>query len=571
MKLIYPLFIFYFLWHTTYAQPGFVWAKQIGGTSPYVNIGGSITTDRNGNVYTTGCFGGTTDFDPGPGVYNLTAAGWYDIFVSKMDSSGNFIWAKSMGGPASDFDIGYAIAVDSSGSVYTTGIFNGIADFDPGTGVYDLTANSTSTLFISKLDPSGNFVWAVHFPSTPSCTGTYCSTAGYGIAIDKSNNVITTGYFYGTVDFDPGIGTYNLNSADGLVFIYKLNSAGNFVWAKQIDGENGFENSIAVDLQGNIYTTGCYDGSMADFDPGTGVYNLTSSGFTDIYVNKLDSNGNFIWAKSMGGSYYDSGNSIAVDNNYNVYVAGHFHLTADFDPGINTFTMSAGPQYADAFVCKLNSLGSFVWAKQMGGSDDDGAWSMIINEKEITVAGTYNDTADFDPGTGVFNLISQINSKVFVDKLDTSGNFLCAGNLGGNYIGSLAASQTDAFYATGYFSDSVDFDPGPGIYNLSTSNSDAFISKLNSCSLISSDREIPGKTEVAVYPNPTTGLLTVSLTRNAFGAKIYVYDLLGNCICKKDLQNEITTVIDLGAQAKGIYILETSSKDQIFRKKIIIQ
>jgi hypothetical protein len=354
-----------------------------------------------------------------------------------------------------------------------------------------------------------------------------------------------------------------------MVFIYKLNSAGNFVWAKQIDCGNDFENSIAVDRQGNIYTTGCYSG-MADFDPGTGVYNLTSAGLDDIYVNKLDSAGNFIWAKSMGGTYYDSGNSIAVDNNYNVYVAGHFHLTADFDPGINTFSMSAGPQYADAFVCKLDSLGNFVWAKQMGGSNDDGAWSIIINENEITVAGTYNDTADFDPGTGVFNLISQINSRVFIDKLDTSGNFLCAGNLGGNYIGSLANSETDAFYATGYFGDTVDFDPGIGTFNLSSLYGDIFICKLNSCSLSTGEYEITDNNSVLIFPNPSLGIFKVDL-RNCRDARLSVCDVLGNFLFRKDCRSETSEEINLSSQAKGVYFLEILSDGERSVRKIVLQ
>ena len=139
----------------------FKWAKQMGGTGADAG-GSSVTVDAAGNVYTTGGFGGTADFDPGPGTYNLTSAGTYDMFISKLDSSGNFIWAKQLGGTGADA-AGASIAVDADGNVYTTGGFVGTADFDPGPGVFTLSAIGnfrTKASFVLKLDADGNFIWA---------------------------------------------------------------------------------------------------------------------------------------------------------------------------------------------------------------------------------------------------------------------------------------------------------------------------------------------------------------------------------------------------------------------------
>ncbi|MBI4946033.1 MAG: SBBP repeat-containing protein, partial [Bacteroidetes bacterium] len=171
-----------------FAQPSFTWAKSMGGTDN--DRGYSIAVDGSGNVYTTGVFTGTADFDPGAGNYPLTAAGvdgLSDIFISKLDASGNFVWAKRIGD--TDNDRGYSIAVDGSGNVYTTGFFRGTVDFDPGAGSYPLTAAGSQEFFISKLDASGNFVWAI------SMSGI---SAGYSIAIDGSGYVYTTGLFWGT-------------------------------------------------------------------------------------------------------------------------------------------------------------------------------------------------------------------------------------------------------------------------------------------------------------------------------------------------------------------------------------
>jgi hypothetical protein len=160
-----------------------------------------VVTDSSGNVYTTGFFSGTVDFDPGAGTANLTSAGSDDSFISKLDSGGNYVWAKQLGGISAELAIG--ISVDSSGNVYTTGTFQGTADFDPGAGTANLTSAGGDDSFISKLDSSGNYVWAKQLGSTGA-------DVAYGVSVDSSGNVYTTGFFSGTVDFDPGAGTANL-------------------------------------------------------------------------------------------------------------------------------------------------------------------------------------------------------------------------------------------------------------------------------------------------------------------------------------------------------------------------
>ncbi|MEI8024114.1 MAG: SBBP repeat-containing protein, partial [Actinomycetota bacterium] len=130
-----------------------------GGTG--IDSGGSVAVDSSGNIYTTGSFEGTVDFDPGVGTANLTAVAFSDVFVSKLDASGNYVWAKSFGG--TDYDSGGSVAVDSSGNVYTTGSFRSTADFDPSVGIANLTSAGFLEVFVSKLDASGNYVWAKSF------------------------------------------------------------------------------------------------------------------------------------------------------------------------------------------------------------------------------------------------------------------------------------------------------------------------------------------------------------------------------------------------------------------------
>ena len=146
----FMFFVFLMLFHILLSAKGLQWAKAMGGTSSYDHdYAKSIAVDSSGNVYTTGYFYGTVDFNPGTGVFNLTSAGVSDIFISKLDASGNFVWAKAMGGTSTD--LGYSIAVDGSGNVYTTGYFCGTADFNPNSGgVFNFTSTGYNDIFVTK-------------------------------------------------------------------------------------------------------------------------------------------------------------------------------------------------------------------------------------------------------------------------------------------------------------------------------------------------------------------------------------------------------------------------------------
>ncbi len=180
--------------------------------------GRTIAVDASGSVYLTGTFSLIVDFDPGPAVFNLDSGGDSDMFISKLDSSGNYVWAKQftdLGG----FDYLLSIVLDLSGNIYTTGAFDGTTDFDPGADTTNLTATGDNDIFISKLDSSGNFVWAKHFWGVGNTVAT-------SIGLDVSGNIYTTGYFAGSVDFNLGASNGIFNSAGSSdAFIAKLGLA----------------------------------------------------------------------------------------------------------------------------------------------------------------------------------------------------------------------------------------------------------------------------------------------------------------------------------------------------------
>lgn len=350
------------------ADGHFGWAVAMGGTVPNQSAN-DIAVDGSGDVYISGSFSGTVDFDPGPGTANLESAGRDDIFICKLDSAGNFLWAKRMGSFA--MDVGEGLWVDAAGNVYTTGMFVHTVDFDPGVGTANLISNpETWDVFVQKLDSAGNFVWAV-------AMGGADDDLSSDITVDNSGNVYTTGRFSGTADFDPGPGIANLTSEDTGVFVSKLDSHGNFVWVEGERGRRGeLSSGIAVDPTGNVYTTGRFGGFvpqpeiLADWD---------------IFIEKLDSAGNMVWARTMGGTHHDGSSAITVDNSGNVYTTGIFSHTVDFDPGPGIFNLQASE--GGMFLQKLDTGGNLVWVIAMDGGSSGVA---IDNSGNMHTAGKFD-------------------------------------------------------------------------------------------------------------------------------------------------------------------------------------
>ena len=467
----------------SYGQPTHSWAKSFGGISG--EFGRSVSVDDSGNVYTTGYFQGTVDFDPGVGIFNLSSNGGTDIFIQKLDANGAFLWAISIGGSSSDQV--QSITKDASNNLYITGYYNSTVDFDPGIGVFNLTATGSSDIYILKIDSNGSFVWA-------KSIGGSGNDDGLSIATDVSGNIYTTGSIEGSVDLDPGPGVFNL-TANGSndCFILKLDSNGSFIWAKRFGGVGSDKgNSITNDLSGNVYTTGYFTQSI-DFDTGIGTFNLIANGGgRDCFILKLDSNGSFLWATSMGGDGNDSSRSIAVDLFGNVLTTGEFKGSGDFDPGVGIFNLVGNGGYTDVFIQKLDSSGAFIWAKKIGSGNTDSGSSITTDlSGSIYVTGQFRYVVDFNPGAGTFNLNAGPTSDGFTLKLNTNGSFVWAISMGSNTTADYGVcsilDQVGNIYTTGLFQSPVDFDPGVGTYTLlSNGNSDAFIQKLSQCQSSSS-------------------------------------------------------------------------------------
>lgn len=457
----------------------FHWAKSMGGSN--VDAAYDLAVDVAGNVYATGQFRGTADFDPGAGTLNFTApgtGGWPDAYVTKMDISGNLVWAKQIGGTT--IDQGTAVAVDATGNVYIAGDYNATVDFDPGAGVFNMTSGGGGyqDCFILKLDPNGNFLWAKSFG------GTLSDYVG-AITINSSNEVLITGSYQNTVDFDPGAGVANLTSAGNTeIYLLKLDASGNYLWAGSIGGTNTeAAHDIALDASDNIFLTGRFAGTV-DFDPGAGTATLASASAThDIFVCKLSPSGAYSWARKVGAASVDYGEGIAIDASGNVLVTGFFEGSVNFNFTAGTNILSSSAR--DAFIMKIDNSGNFLWAKNPQGSPsqtEEGYSVDTDTDGNVYYTGRFDGLTDFDPGTGVTSFVPTVYDG-FVCKLDPSGVFLGAYVLAGSSGDASYAIHVDAnenIHTCGSYMGTGDFDPTSGTTTLTAvASSDIFIHKHN--------------------------------------------------------------------------------------------
>lgn len=456
---------------TTFGQ-SIDWASVFQGNH-YV-VDNDIAVDKYGSIYTIGWFTGTVDFDPGPNHYDVTSNGNEDIFVTKLDSEGNFIWMRHFGG--NGWDSGNSISVDDFGNVIITGHFSETVNFLESPQVYNLSSAGEIDIFVAKLKASGTLQWA-------KVLGGPTIDIAYSITFGHNGSILTTGRFTGTSDFDPGNGVYNLSGFSG-AFVSSISPTGEFEWAKQFVGATGL--AIAADEIGNIYTTGTYH-TAVDFDPGPGTFIIgPQGGFgSGGYISKLDSQGNFVFAKEYASGMTTLPSDIMISALGYIYVSGSFGGNTYFEPN-NSASLLSSNGVSDAFVCKFDENINFVWCRGFGEGFMDRANSVTVDCSEnVYVLGSFGDTVDFDPGPEIHELACAGTSDVFILKLDSLGEYLWVSQLGGpgqDESSSIVLGRNSSIYAFTKFSSQAVFTLDTVSLPLtSTGEYGATVLKINQC------------------------------------------------------------------------------------------
>lgn len=435
--------------------PVFDWSGSIDGTDQELVT--AVGSDFQFNVFSAGTFAGTHDFDPGPGVAQLSALpSVADQFVVKYRSNGTFAWAKDF--DASSGIVPNAIAGDNNGNVIIAGEFYGTVDFNPGPGTMNISANGNpSDGYLCQLDSLGNLNWAFAI-----------SSAGQeyikDIVVDSVGNIYCVGNFQNTIDFDPGPGNTSLSpslTAEG-TFVAKYSAAGALLWAGQIEnqpGGSGIGFSLHINNAGDVLLGGEFWGQV-DFDLGAGIHLATASGFnSESYVLQFTPAGTFSQLITFGGSSSnDFINDITTDENGTIYCSGCFNGTVDLAPGTQIVNHVTGGSY-DVYLVAISSTGNYMWSNTFGNTFDSGETNLVYSQASgLHLTGFFAGNLDFDPGPGSFNMAGASPSEAFYARYTASGSFITATELG-DWCYDLQTDKFGALYFGGQYSSFSNLDP----------------------------------------------------------------------------------------------------------------
>jgi len=388
-----------------------------------------------------------------------------------------FNFAIGFGGAG--IDAGRSVIHDNSGNIYITGSFEGVVDFDPSPSTYTLASSGASDIFVAKYDNSGAFVFAFSIGSNTSIE------RGSDIRIDNAGNIIVTGMFGGTPDFDPSASSATL-SANGVrdLFLAKYSSSGVYQWAFNVGGGSDDEGKrIACDASNNIYLTGWFS-ATADFDPSPSTNTVSSlSPLPECFLAKYNSSGAFQWVRTIGGSGSDEGTSLGIDNTGAVYLAGNFQNTIYYNTSAPVYSINAAGN-TDGFISRYNSNGNYQWAISLGSTADDYCTGLAVDSPgNIYVTGTFSGSVDFDPSANNATLNASTGNDIFIAKFGSNSNFQWARNIGNSVscnANSISCDINSNLYVTGSFDGVMDFDTSPNTYTLDAgTGADIFVTKYN--------------------------------------------------------------------------------------------
>ncbi len=422
---------------TTIVPPlsGGGWAARAGG--PLGDIAWSVSALADGSAIVAGQFTGTVNF----GSITLTSAGAgvageSDAFVAKVAPDGSWVWATPAGSTGDDQ--AKSVSVLPDGSAVVAGTFNGTATFG---SLPNLVSAGDADMFVAKVGPNGAWLWA-----TAAGGPGYDLANGVSVAADGSARLV--GRFDTTATF--GATTLTNTGGYGLVAA-KVDPNGSWAWATQSGlpsaGGSGEGNAVSVLPDGSAIVTGSMIGTVRF---GT-LPDLVSAGNRDIVVAKIDTNGTWVWATSAGATRSETGLGVAVSPDGSAIVTGAFSESVIF--GGTTLT-SAGRD--DAFVAKVSSTGSWVWATAAGGTDNDQAVGVsALSDGSAIVTGRFFFSATVGGTT-----LTSAWGDAFIAKIDASGTWAWATQVSsadGSWVYGVSALADGSATVAGQFRGTANF------------------------------------------------------------------------------------------------------------------
>lgn len=487
------------------------WAK-FADTATSSSSFNQLATDSNSNIYLS--------------INHLTNYPHYlkGSTVIKTDISGNKIWRKNFFGEIGINDIAYG-----NNSIFICGIITNSVQV----GNTTFTCNGPSDIFIAKYTLTGNFLWAESF-------GGNGEDYANDLTIDFNGDIYFTGACSDSIIF--GSSTYSFQGYRS-AFVTRLNGSGNVKSAKIFSSSSNsgaaIGRKIATDQNG-IYLLGGFADDIY-LDTNHIISNLSGN-----FLCKLDTIGNVKWATNLSGySGYQSQLSINTDGNI-------------FTNGMSNSGNHCGSKL---LTYKHNPAGTILWGKNL--------FSQCLNAFYAGGIVPKNNDLYMIANTWMCPSYTYCYQQLLLAKYDSIGNLsvLDTIKITGNQLSNtqIITDSNGDFIVSGTLSGNIKI----GNDSLSTNKPKIFVAKFSDKS-ITSIRETTLKDDIIIYPNPSSGIFTFN-SLNHPNASLAVWDLLGNCLLRKNCKGEANPKIDLSLHPKGIYFLEILSDNLRIVKKVSVQ
>lgn len=543
-----------------------VWAKKLGNQySEYIN---SIDVDGVGNIYLTGSFTDTLDFDLGSGTSLQVAENPVSTFIAKYDQNWNLTWVRTMHLIG---NFGYVnLELDASNNLYYSFIFNDSIDVnpDPLIDTYEVSTSNYRSIIL-KMDQNGNYQWHRAFGNNPGVANIH------SIAV-KNNSLYFTGEFGNdSIDIDPGTGTlfFTPIAVSWDAFYGEMNLNGELLWAKQAGGNgNEYMHDIRVDSFGNLIISGLYSGDM-DFNYGGTPMILSHIASDDAFVFKCSPQGNPIWIVPIAGTNTQQPEALTLDQYDNIYISGMFESTVDLDPGTGTFNITSQGTY-DGFIAKYGMGGEFLNGWAIGSS----YWLERINglsvddENNLYASGRFSNSVTFNTTSGNVNLTSMggldaLAVKLSCAPIETSVTY-DINEFAAVETGALAYQWYDCSTGTAIPGETTSTYTATSILNVAVT----LTMDNNGCVATSDCIDILGTDEMAleslsIYPNPSNGEFNIKAEDGI--EKIAIYSIEGELVYASQLNGEELIKLNLQVQAGVYFITVQDMKGHAHRQQLI--
>lgn len=454
------------------------WARSVGGAA--AEQANAVAVGSSGSVFVAGHFSGSIDFDPGKANAIHTATGGTDVFVAKFTADGDLEWIRTFGGTGDA--VALCLAGDADGGAYLGGYFTGTVDFGTAQASDLRTSAGKSDAFVSRLSADGDQIWTQVY-------GADGDDRIHGAAVDVNDDVHVVGSFEKEVDFDLEDSVGGKHKSAGLLdgFVLKLDSDGAYQWSARFGGAGDDEVvSVCANDFGRATVAG-YFSDLIDLDPSGRTILRASKGKEDIFLVQLTRSGGYVWSYAAGGEFTDMPGAVVNDAAGNIYVAGSFVNTVDFDSGSRRVERSSAGK-SDAFLVRLNDAGFYQWSRTFGGSGDDQATALATDaDGNAYIAGFFTQTADFDPQGSSEKRTANGGADIFLTNLTSAGAHVWTDTFGGSGDDSIHAitgagpkADDPLIYAAGSFENDVDLNPDPNADQThhAFSETDIFICKV---------------------------------------------------------------------------------------------